>query len=176
MCKLDVRFSQLAEMRGVFSYAMKAEVVSASGMPSKVFVYHQMPAGVDGNTFAEFDHVATPLDFQEIPEDAASETVPWYRTDKCTIWTRSVSDLQLVKQTMVDDLSELQRTYSILTSEENYARQTTVEFAAGGPQGVSIADVRVREPATGKYYTLTVVKDSEGVPTLDVTPEPQGSQ
>lgn len=65
MCGLKVKFSQSPERRGIFQYALKVEVMSATGMPSKIFVFHQSPAGVDGNTFSEFDHIATPVDFQE---------------------------------------------------------------------------------------------------------------
>ena len=132
MCGLKVRFSQSPERRGVLNYALHVEVLSASGMPKKIFVYHQSPAGIDGNTFAEFDHVATPVDFQEIPEDAASNTVPWYRTDKVVVWFRNVSDLNLAKQMFVDDISALQKTYDVLTSKENFARQSDIEFTETG--------------------------------------------
>jgi hypothetical protein len=133
MCGLKVRFSQSPERRGVYQYALRVEVVSASKIPTKIFVFHQMPAGADGNTFAEFDHVATPVDFQEIPEDAASETVPWYRTDKCSVWLRSVDDLKMAKQLFVDDIAELQRTFDILSSEDNFIDQTTVDFSGSVP-------------------------------------------
>ena len=132
MCGLKVRFSQSTERRGVFQYALHVEVVSASKISTKIFVFHQMPAGSDGNTFAEFDHVATPVDLHEIPEDAASETVPWFRTDKCTVWVRSLHDLATAKQLFFDDISELQRTFSILTSEDNFTDQTTLEFTGNG--------------------------------------------
>lgn len=132
MCGLKVKFSQSPERRGVFQYALKVEVVSATGIPSKIFVFHQPPAGTDGNTFSEFDHIATPVDFQEIPEDAASETVPWFRTDKCTVWVRSIDDLKTAKQLFVDDIAELQRTFNILTSEDNFTDQTTLEFTGNG--------------------------------------------
>jgi len=132
MCRLKVRFSQSAERRGVFCYALNVEVVESTGIPSKIFVYHQSPAGVEGNTFAEFDHIATPVDFQEIPEDAASDIVPWYRTDKCTVWLRNASDLELAKQMFVDDINALQRSYDNLNSENSFKRQTTVEFSENG--------------------------------------------
>lgn len=132
MCSLKVRFSQSPEKRGVFQYALRVEVVSANGIPAKIFVFHQMPAGSEGNTFAEFCHIATPVDFQEIPEDAASETVPWFRTDKCTVWLRSVDDLNTAKQLFVDDIAELQRTFDILASEDNFTDQTTLEFTGNG--------------------------------------------
>lgn len=132
MCGLKVRFSQSPERRGVFQYALNVEVVSASKISTKIFVFHQMPAGAEGNTFSEFDHVATPVDLHEIPEDAASETVPWFRTNKCTVWVRSLDDLATAKQLFVDDISELQRTFSILTSEDNFTDQTTLEFTGNG--------------------------------------------
>lgn len=132
MCSLRVRFSQNHERRGVYDYALKVEVLSSEGIPAKIFVFHQMPAGVEGNTFAEFDHVASPVDFQEIPEDAASEIVPWYRTDKCVVWFRCLADLNMAKQLFVDDISLLQRTFDTLNSEDNFTRQTTIDFTSEG--------------------------------------------
>lgn len=132
MCSIKVRFSQSPDGNGVYQYALVTEVVSSDGIPGKIFVYHQFPKGERGNTFSEFDHVATPVDFQEIPEDAASETVPWYRTDRCTMWLRSHDDLETAKQMMVDDISALQRCYDTLTSAVDFANQTTVDFRNGG--------------------------------------------
>ena len=137
MGSLKVRFSQSSERVGGLNYALRVEVVSSEGMPSKIFVFHQIPAGIEGNTFAEFDHVATPVDFQEIPEDAASEIVPWYRTDKCTVWFRSLSDLRMAKQMFVDDIFDLQRNFNVLTSKEDFRGQTTLEFSSDGVNEVS---------------------------------------
>lgn len=136
MCGLKVRFSQSPEHRSVFNYALKVEVLSSTGgIPTKIFVYHQSPAGIAGNTYATFDHVATPVDLQEIPEDAASETVPWYRTDKVVVWFRNLSDMSLAKQMFVDDITALQRTYDTLTSENGFTNQTDVEFSESGVHG-----------------------------------------
>lgn len=132
MCSLKVRFSQNAKRRGVYCYALKVEVVEAKEISPKIFVFHQMPAGLDGNTFAEFDHVATPVDLQEIPADAASEIVPWFRTDRCVVWLRNADDLKTAKQLFVDDIQELQKTYGILSSEDDFSVQTTVSFGGDG--------------------------------------------
>lgn len=131
MCGLKVRFSQSVVRRGLFSHALKVEVVDSEGAPRKIFVYHQMPAGIDGNTFAEFDHVATPVDLQEIPEDAASLIVPWYRTDTCVVWFRCLSDLQTAKQLFVDDISGLQRTLDDISANPMLPVQDTVWFREG---------------------------------------------
>jgi hypothetical protein len=131
MCSLSVRFSQTPVRRDVFNFALKVEVLDAKGISPKIFVYHQSPAGPDGNTFAEFDHVATPVDLNEIPEDAASAVVPWFRTDKCEVWLRSVSALVMSKQLFVDDINALQHTYGVITSEDNFTNQTTVNFSDG---------------------------------------------
>ena len=132
LCSIRVRFSQSSEKRGVFAYALRVDVVSSEGIPPKIFVYHQSPPGIDGNMFAEFDHVATPVDFQELPEDSASETVPWFRTDKCTVWLRSMSDIKLAMQLFMDDISALRRSFDTLTSNNNFTRQTTVDFDDDG--------------------------------------------
>lgn len=139
MASLSVRFSQTAVRRGVYDYALKVEVSSAIGIPRKVFVFHQMPSGPDGNTFAQFAHVASPVDLQEYPEDAASATVPWYRTDKCVIWCRCADDLALAKQMFVDDIAQLKRAYENLSSDENFTVQTTVNFT-GPNAAISVTD------------------------------------
>ena len=131
MCSLKVRFSQLPDRRGVLGFALKAEVLHAVGMSKKIFVYHQSPAGVDGNMISEFEHIASPVDMHEIPEDAASNVVPWYRSDKCVVWFRSVEDLKLAKQMFVDDISALQRSYDLLTDDNNFSNQTVVDFDGG---------------------------------------------
>lgn len=192
MGSLKVRFGQSSERVGGLNYALRVEVVSSEGMPSKIFVFHQMPAGIDGNTFAEFDHVATPVDFQEIPEDAASEIVPWYRTDKCTVWFRSLSDLRMAKQMFVDDIFELQRNFDVLTSKEDFRDQTTLEFSDGGVQKVEdvheVSDVQVEEPVSlrsiakaiavssmlllGSYSSLGASIQSADLNTLDLDTNP----
>ena len=131
MAKLKVRISQSSERRGVFAYALKVDVVEAVGIPSKIFVYHQYPVGADGNTCSEFVHIATPVDFQEIPEDAATEKVPWYRTETCTIWVRSLDDMRTAKQLFIDDIHALQINFEELTRTEDFKNQTTLEFKEG---------------------------------------------
>lgn len=132
MCDLRVRFSQSAVRRNVFNYALKVEVCSASGISRKIFVYHQMPKGCEGNSFSEFDHVATPVDLQEIPEDAASDIVPWYRTDACEVWFRNAKDMELAKRMFVDDIALLRNDYDLLNSGVNFENQTTVDFSSEG--------------------------------------------
>lgn len=132
MAALRIRFSQSNECRGVFSYALKVEVVAAEGISPKIFVFHQSPAGIEGNTYAEFDHVASPVDLHEIPEDAASDIVPWYRTDRCTMWFRAIADMKMAKQLFVDDILGLQRSYDTLVEENNFINQSTLLFADGG--------------------------------------------
>lgn len=132
MASLRVRFSQSNERRSVFDYALKVEVVDADGISPKIFVFHQSPAGTDGNTYAEFDHVSSPVDLQEIPEDAASDTIPWYRTDKCTLWFRAIADMKMAKQIFVDDILGLQRSFDTLVNENNFINQSTLMFSDEG--------------------------------------------
>lgn len=129
MCELEVRFNETPDVKGIFAYSLEVEVISSKDIPPKIFVYHQRPAGLDGNTFAEFSHVATPVDFSEIPEDAASEMVPWFRTDKCTLWLRGIEDLKLAKQLMVDDIIALKRSFDLLLMKDGSRKQTTIRFA-----------------------------------------------
>lgn len=128
MAGVKVRFTQSAERRDVFDYAFRAEVIEAVGMSGKIFVYHQSPAGPTGNTFAEFSHIASPMELQEVPEDAASTTVPWYRSDKMVVWTRCADDLVTAKQMAVDDIGALVRAVNVLSSENDFVNQTDVVF------------------------------------------------
>jgi hypothetical protein len=132
MAGLKVRFSQSAERRNVYDMAFKAEVVEASGMSGKIFVYHQSPVGPTGNTFSEFSHVASPVELQEIPEDAATSTIPWFRTDKLVVWMRCFDDLVTAKQMLVDDIETLVRSIDVLSSENDFVNQTDVVFGDVG--------------------------------------------
>ena len=137
MGSLKVRFSQNYERRDVYFYALRAEVISSEGIPPKIFVYHQSPSGVDGNTVSGFDHVASPVDTQELLEAARAEIAPWFRKNRFEAWFRNLADLNMAKQMLVDDISFLQRNFSILTSEDSFENQTTVEFSSDGAVVVS---------------------------------------
>ena len=50
---------------------------------------------------------------------------------------RNLADLNMAKQMLVDDISFLQRNFSILTSEDSFENQTTVEFSSDGAVVVS---------------------------------------
>ena len=132
MAGLKVRFSQSAERRDVYDLAFKAEVVQATGMSGKIFVYHQSPKGPTGNTFSEFSHVASPVELQEIPEDAASSTIPWYRTNKLVVWMRCADDLVTAKQMLVDDIGTLVRSMDVLSSENDFVNQQDIVFGSVG--------------------------------------------
>ena len=125
---LRVKFSQTRDIRGIYGLALKVEVVRATGMSGKIFVFHQKPAGSGGNSYAEFSHVASPVDMNEIPEDACSETVPYYRTDSVTVWFRCMDDLVAAKQLLADDIGSLQRTYFVLTNDNNFTNQSILDF------------------------------------------------
>ena len=49
-----------------------------------------------------------------------------------------MDDLAKAKQMFVDDIRALQRTYGILSSEDGFSRQTTLEFSDAG---VSVASM-----------------------------------
>lgn len=136
MAQIKTRFTFTEDRHGVFEYSLGVEAFSAEGISPKIFVFHQSPAGIDGNTIAEFDHVATPVDMHELPEDAATETVPWYRTDKCTIWLRSQDDVDTAEQLFVDDIAALQRSYDALSGNGGLTKQTTLEFSNEGVKNV----------------------------------------
>lgn len=131
MIKIIVKFVKQRQLRGAFDYALDVHVEQADGVSPKIFVYHQLPATVDGALSSEFDHVASPADMHEIPEDAASDTVPWYRTNSCTIWCRSAEDFEQAKQLFVDDIQLLQKNLTALSNMDD-ENATVLEFSNEG--------------------------------------------
>lgn len=81
-----------------------------------------MPDGINHciDTVDRFIHVATPLDFDEVPEDEPdlSNDIPYYRTDDVVIWFRSLIDLNKTKLDFEDDINTLVRTYESLDNLE----------------------------------------------------------
>lgn len=137
MFAFRVKFSEIRHGVGSSAGLLRVEVTSSEDSACKIFVMHQSPPDAKGNTTSEFDHVATPVDLHEIPEDAATDTIPWYRTDKCEILLRSESDLELAKQLFVDDIGALQKSLEAIADIDAPAIQTVVEFS---PRGTVVAD------------------------------------
>lgn len=102
----NVLFCESSCMGCKLEHRLEVCVDPKTDIPKKVFVYHVTSSSQEK---AEFDHIATLSDLQELPEDSATETVPWFLAEKCTLLLRSDQDVKLAKQLFIDDISELSR-------------------------------------------------------------------
>lgn len=146
-----VKFSEIRHGVGSSAGLLRVEVTSSEDSTCKIFVMNQSPPDAEGNLISEFDHVATPVDLYEVPEDAATATVPWYRTDKCEILLRSESDLRLAKQLFVDDIGALRKDLEAITDVNAPATQTVVEFSPQGTAVTKSSDVESNEDSADSY-------------------------
>lgn len=83
------------------SYAMRVEVIAATEVPTKIFVFQRgIPPAVAGNPpgtpVDHFVKIATTVDIEEFPEDSPDldREVPYYRLAAVTLLFRSLTDLQ----------------------------------------------------------------------------------
>jgi len=112
------------------SYDLKVEVVSATDMPTKIFV---MQHGVPSDAFPNdpidrFVCIADPVDLEEFPEDVPdlAHEMPYFRVSVITLRFRSPEILEEVKDLIAVDLQQLVDSLKAaeslnLTEEETYA-------------------------------------------------------
>ena len=162
MATFRVKFSELRQGVGGCAGLLRVEVMSSEDSACKIFVMHQSPPDARGNLISEFDHVATSTDLHEIPEDAATATIPWYRTDKCEILLRSEADLELAKQLFTDDIGALSKSLGTISDVNSSASQTVVEFSPQGTVVTESSDVDVDHGPADNYD-----KFKDRVDTLD---------
>ena len=101
---------------GVYAYALKAEVTSATDFPDHLFVFQRTPENNEGDWVDTFIQIASPLEVEEVPEDAPDlqNGMPYYRAKEVTLWFRTAEDVKLAKAKMDDDLRTLKATYDAL--------------------------------------------------------------
>ena len=91
------------ELQAVY---LRATVLSAVDMPSKIFVTQSAasPNGAD-----QFICLADPVDLEEFPEDAPDmdAEIPYYRVNTITLAFRSVDDLLETKTMLKADIEKL---------------------------------------------------------------------
>ena len=98
---------------------LRIEIVEAALMPSKVFQYQLRPKNPNtGEEVAEFDHVSSPPDIEETPEDAPAPGDPrpkWFRLSYVDLLLRSRHEVDDVLAAILEDLRVLKRTYDIIS-------------------------------------------------------------
>lgn len=116
--KLTARYSTTVPNKhpAIYAYALKVEITRAVGYPSHLFVFQRSPENNEGDSVDTFIQIASPLDVDEVPENAPDlqRNMPYYRTDKVVLWFRTMEDLELAKKKIKDDLQTLVLTYNVL--------------------------------------------------------------
>ena len=111
--KLDVRFSGPDETSGLQAYDLRVEVLNATDMTSKIFVYQRKVVSATdeqanelGDTFVS---VADPVDLEQYPADTPDIAggIPYYRTDNVDMRFRSMAELQDVRERIDADITGL---------------------------------------------------------------------
>jgi len=130
---LSVEYSQSWHKAGAYAYALRARIVDAVNIPSTVFVMHRGRRRMgDERLIDNFDHIATPLDIEELPTtpiDAVSldSTVqPYYLVDEIVIWFRCLDDLERAKKSIDEDIASLVETYRKLGNFSGFVNTETV--------------------------------------------------
>lgn len=117
MASLTVKYTRQPDAERQ-AHALRVEVTSATGVTPKVFVFR---AGAGGKA-DEFMCVASPLDIEEYPEDAADPEAgaPYYRVASVDLLFRSTVDLDETKALIADQLTTLVQALSAgdMTEEE----------------------------------------------------------
>lgn len=89
---------------------LRIEITDAEDMPAKVFAYLLMPMSPQTLTrVGEFDHVCSPVDLEEYPED---EPIPnhrpeWFRLNYVDVLLRSVTEIDAYLADVRADLQSL---------------------------------------------------------------------
>lgn len=115
---VTVRYSTTCPDRHpqVYAYALKVEVTKAVGMTDHLFVFQRSPENNEGDCVDTFIQIASPLEVEEVPEDAPDPMhgMPYYRAKEVTLWFRTMEDVVLAKKKFDDDLMTLTTTYHVL--------------------------------------------------------------
>jgi hypothetical protein len=101
---------QLNQTDGV---RIRVDATNAQNMPSKIFAYLLQPLAPGAEArVAAFDHVCSPSDLEEFPENApAAGAVPaWFRLNYVDIVVRSRTEAHIFIRELAEDVYYLKRT------------------------------------------------------------------
>jgi len=89
---------------------------NANLMPSKIFAYQMMPIGpADVERVGMFDHVCSPSDLEEYPEDEPTTTLrpAWFRLDYVDVLLRSRTEVDAFIRDVTDDVRGLKEVLDV---------------------------------------------------------------
>ena len=116
---IRVRYSETIPEQhpAIYAYALKVEILSSDVCSDKLFLFQRSKEGLDDSWVDEFIQIASPLDIEEVPEDAPdlANNMPYFRKKEVTVWFRCVEDMKLAKEKIKSDLQTLAHTYETLS-------------------------------------------------------------
>lgn len=92
---------------------VKVTVTSATGLSPKIFVYREIPLNPNDVTkVAQFDHVASPSDLEDFPEDApvSGSDPSWFRLNEVDVIVRSRTIADEFWGALLQDVTDLKST------------------------------------------------------------------
>lgn len=116
---LTVKYStNVAAGINLTSYSLKVEILSATNISKKVFIFQASTTPGDNDLFV---CVADPVDLQEFPEDIPNLTqeIPYYRKDTVILVFRDVKTMEETKNLIAADLQKLVKDYAKLIQFTN---------------------------------------------------------
>ena len=95
---------------------VRIEASEANLMPSKIFAYQLLPVGpADAERVGMFDHVCSPSDLVEYPEDEPVATLrpAWFRLNYVDVLLRSRTEVDAFIRDVTGDVTSLKETLDV---------------------------------------------------------------
>lgn len=95
---------------------VRIETSDANLMPAKVFAYQMMPIGpAEAERAAMFDHVCSPSDLEEYPEDEPIATMrpAWFRLNYVDVLLRSRTEVDSFIRDVTADVQSLKEVLDV---------------------------------------------------------------
>lgn len=102
---------------GVDGIRVRIEANEAALMPNKIFAYLMLPKRPGQTTgTGAFDHVCSPTDLEEYPEDAPTPNSrpAWFRLNYVDVLLRSRAEVKAFIRDVVDDVQRLKQTLDVM--------------------------------------------------------------
>lgn len=97
---------------------IRIEASDAVDMTDKIFMYQQLSKNATTGALVDtFDHVASPPDIAETPEDAPDAGDPrpaWFRKDYIDLLLRSKTETDDLIEAVCEEVEQLKATYDIM--------------------------------------------------------------
>ena len=110
---IKVRYSRQEKVDAVQAYILKVEVLEATDVTKKIFVFQRRVKSVmdaEVNALGDmFVSIASPVSIEEFPEDISdpANDIPYYRLASVTLLFRSMIELEETRLLIDADITKL---------------------------------------------------------------------